>query len=285
MAPGHDHPGRGQTHGLITGDNIIVNGGNLTSIHNMYCSPPPSQQVLDILYPQVGPPRIDGRLLHNSKAYEIFRRSCSNPESRERMIYELADACAANNSILRRDWYHVFRRHYSRAIALGLAQRLAGQSILLASIILHTPSQSCTQYIVPTLAYQLIQNIPSSAEHILAAIRYDPCIFERDTGTQFKQLVERPLKLASKQASLEELAKWPSVIVVDGNANQFSPGSAPQQVVQLVGNLLADDSLDIRLSLVLTSSTTVFDRTMIITLALQQSAGGTACYFTWRIYG
>ncbi|KAF5316583.1 hypothetical protein D9619_006516 [Psilocybe cf. subviscida] len=287
MASGHDQSGRGQTHNLIAGDNIIVTGGNLTSIQNVYSSPPPNQQVLDILYPYTGPPRIDGRLLHNSKAYEVFRRSSQHSEvdcSSKRMMHELADGSAIN-SILHHESYHLFRRNCSRAVALSVAQRLADQGALLASIILPPASQSCAQYIVPTLAYQLAQNIPPSAEYILAAIRRDPCIFERDTETQFTQLIEHPLMLASKQASLEDMAKWPSIIVVDGNAHQFTPNSVPQQVIQFVGNLSTNDNLGIRLSLVLTSSTTIVDKTIIVTLAVQQYAGGTACYFTWRIYG
>lgn len=192
----------------------------------------------------------------------------------------------ANHSVLRHESYHLFRRNYSRVIALSISEQLAGRGTLLASIILHSSSQSCvTQHIVPTLAYQLAQNIPASAEYILAVIRHDPCIFERNTETQFTQLIKIPLRLAAKQASSNELAKWPFIIVIDGSANQFPPGSVPHQVIQLVGNLSAIDNLGLRISLVLTSSTTIFDQTAVVTLALQQYAGGPVCYFTWRIYG
>ncbi|KAF5316362.1 hypothetical protein D9619_006519 [Psilocybe cf. subviscida] len=276
MASGVDPP----TQSFFAGDNIIVTGGNLTQ--NVYSGPPPNQQgpplnqqVLDILYPHVGPARIDGRLLHNSKAHEVFRGLSRHPEvvcHSERMIHELMDS--TSSSIWHHESYHPFRRNYSRATALSAAHQLAGQGALLASIILPSPSQPCAEYIVPTLAYQLAQNIPASAEHILAAIRHDPCIFERDTETQFTQLIEHPLKLASKGASKEELAKWPSIVVVDGNARQFSSGSVPQQVVQFVRNLSADDNLGIHLSLALTSSTTIVDKTIIITLTLQQYTDG-----------
>ncbi|KAF5316131.1 hypothetical protein D9619_006215 [Psilocybe cf. subviscida] len=288
MGLGHDPCGRGQTHNLIAGDNIIVTGGNLTSIQNVYSFSSPDQQVLDILYPRVGPSRIDGRLLHNSNEYEDLRSFCQSfDEFSERICHELADE-SRSSSILHRESYHLFQRNHSRSIALSVAERLAGQGSLLASIILPSSSRSCTRYIVPTLAYQLAQNIPPSAEHILAAIRHDPCIFERNTATQFKQLIEGPLKMASKEVSFEESFKWPSIIVVDGNAHQFFPDSIPYQVIQLLSTLTANDDLGVNLSLVLTSSITIVDKATRATVTLQQyivARGNTACYFTWRVHG
>ncbi|KAF5316784.1 hypothetical protein D9619_006525 [Psilocybe cf. subviscida] len=282
--PGHDHD-RGPTHGVITGNNTMVTGGDFRiSVQNVYSSPPPSplpnHQVLVL---KILCSKMDGRLLHNSKAYEAFQTSSQNPEV-DSYFEKLTDD-SANNPILRHGSYHPFRGNYSRALALSVARWLAGHDALLASIILPSSSQSCAKDIVPTLAYQLAQRIPPAAEYILAAIQHDPGIFELDTETQFTQLIERPLKLASQQLSPEELAKWPSIIVVDGNASQFSPGSVPQKVIQFLGNLSAKDSLGIRISLVLTSSTTLVDKSKVIMLALQQSAGGPACYFIWRIHG
>ncbi|KAF5321414.1 hypothetical protein D9619_001591 [Psilocybe cf. subviscida] len=288
MTLGHGHAGRGQT--LLAGDNIIVSGGNL--IQNVYSGPltPPSQKVLDILYPHVGPPKIDGRLLHDSNAYEDFQRSSLSPDEvdlySDHIFHELADQ-SANNPTLHHESYHLFRRNHSRPIALSLAQRLAGSDTLLATIILPSSSQSCTRYIVPTLAYQLAQNIPASAEYILAAIQDDPCIFERNADTQFKHLVAGPLKAASKHASFEKMATWPSIIIVDGNAHQFTPGSIPQSVIQMLSTLSADVDLAVKPSLVLTSSITIIDKTTRAAITLQQyvvASGNTACYFTWRIY-
>ncbi|KAF5321413.1 hypothetical protein D9619_001592 [Psilocybe cf. subviscida] len=291
MALGHDHAGHGQAHNLIAGDNIIVSGGNLTSIQNVYSGPPPNQKVLDILYPQAGPPRIDGRLLHNSNEYEDFlTRSSLSPDEvdlySERILHELADQFA--NDPLHHESYHPFRGNHSRPIALSVAQRLAGSGTLLATIILPSSSQLCARYIVPTLAYQLAQNIPASAEHILAAIQDDPCVFERNADTQFKHLVAGPLKAASKHASFEEMATWPSIIIVDGNAHQFTPGSVPQSVIQLLSTLSANVDLPVKPSLVLTSSTTIVDKATRATVTLQQcivACGNTAYYFTWRVHG
>lgn len=246
--------------------------------------------MLDILYPHVGPSRIDGRLLHNSIAFEDLARSSSDEVDlySQRIFHELISE-SAHNSILHHESYHFFQRNHSRLIALSVAQRLATSGALLASIILPPSSDSsCMRYIIPTLAYQLAQNIPSSAEHILAAIQRDPCIFERNTDTQFVHLFEGPLEMAYKQASFEERAKWPSVIVVDGNASQFSPGSVPQSVIQLLSTLPLKVDPAVNLSLVLTSSTTIVDKATKATTTLHQcivARGNAAYYFTWRIYG
>lgn len=90
---------------------------------------------------------------------------------------------------------------------------------------------------MPTFAYQMAQNIPSSAQYMLAAIRHDPGIFERNTETQFKELVEGPLAMAYLRASIIEKAKFPNIVVIEGNAHQVAPGSVVQRISLTLGML------------------------------------------------
>ncbi|KAF5321849.1 hypothetical protein D9619_001955 [Psilocybe cf. subviscida] len=207
----------------IFGDNILISGG-FFSFTNYVC-PSSQQQVLDILYPRAGPSRIDVRLLHNSNEYEDVRLGGSH------ILREVMNHLPKRDA-LRHGLSYYIRKGSSKLVSIAVAEHLASEGNLLATIILPDSAPPCTKFIVATLAYQLVQNIPSSAEYVLAALQHDPGIFGRNTETQFKELFMIPLEKAHMSASTAEKLDWPNTIVLDGNEQELAPGSVGHRLLQ-----------------------------------------------------
>ncbi|KAF5322546.1 hypothetical protein D9619_000301 [Psilocybe cf. subviscida] len=185
---------------------------------------------------------MDGRLLHNSSEYENirpegFQHTPDRINVHLRQIFQEVLDNLPKPGTLRHGSFHYIRDGNSKHVSIPVAYRLASQGVLLATIILPDSTPPCTELIVATLAYQLAQNIHSSAKHMLAALRRDPGIFERNTETQFEELVKIPLEMACMNALTEEKSKWPNMIVLGGNAQEFAPGSVAHKVLQLLSML------------------------------------------------
>jgi hypothetical protein len=71
------------------------------------------------------------------------------------------------------------------------------------------------RYLVPTLAYQLVQHkaLHRVAEHILSAVEHNPAVFEQSLKAQLDQLILEPLRACRDHPKLPE---WPKVILIDG---------------------------------------------------------------------
>lgn len=136
------------------------------------------------------------------------------------------------HGVLQHGSSHYIRKGSSKHVSIPVAAHLARQGNLLATVILPDSTPPCTKFIVTTLAYQLVQNIPSSANYILAALRKDPGIFGRNTEMQFRELFKIPLETAYMNASSAEKIKWPNIIVLDGNAHDFASGSVIDWILQ-----------------------------------------------------
>lgn len=128
--------------------------------------------------------------------------------------------------------YHYIQKGSSKLVSIPVAEHLACQGNLLATIIFPDSPPPYTKFIVATLTYQLVQNIPSSAEYVLAALRKDPGIFGRNAEIQFKELFKIPLERAYASASIAEKLDWPNTIVLDGTAQELAPGSVAYWILQ-----------------------------------------------------
>ncbi|KAF5322297.1 hypothetical protein D9619_001946 [Psilocybe cf. subviscida] len=210
-------------HSAVFGDNVFIAGGSFTFNNHVY--PSSQQQVLNILCPLAGSSRIDSRLLHNSNEYEDVRLPGSQ------ILQEVMDHLSKRGAV-QHGFTHFIRDGSSKLVSIPIAEHLACQGKLLATIIFPDSPPPATKFIVATLTYQLVQAIPSSAKYVLAALRQDPGIFGRNTETQFKELFEVPLEQAHTNASTEEKRDWPNIIVLDGNAQGLAPGSAPHRILQ-----------------------------------------------------
>ncbi|KAF5322511.1 hypothetical protein D9619_001581 [Psilocybe cf. subviscida] len=232
-------PGSDQSHhNAVFGDHVLVTGGIFTINSNVYSSPQVNsqQQVLDILCPRTGPLKIDGRLLHNSIEYEdVQLRGFQHIPNKvllhsRQILQEVMDHLPKHGARGGSSYY--IRRGSSKLVSIPVAERLASEGNLLATIILPDSAPPCTKFIVATLAYQLVRNIPTSAEYVLAALQQDPGIFECNTETQFKELFKVPLEKVYMNPSIAAKRDWPDTIVLDGNAQALAPGSAPHWILQ-----------------------------------------------------
>ncbi|KAJ2913642.1 hypothetical protein MD484_g6785, partial [Candolleomyces efflorescens] len=89
------------------------------------------------------------------------------------------------------------------------------------------------RYLVPTLAYQLVQHkaLREVTDHILSAVERNPAVFEQSLNAQLDQLILEPLRACRDRPNLPD---WPKVILIDGldecEADQYhdtARGKAP----------------------------------------------------------
>lgn len=306
---GKDHDYRNSM--LASSSGCIFNGGRFTTVKNIYLSDRTTDRqgmlilglrlsirqltalniVLGVLYEKLNP---DAQLFHNSKRYD---RRLDPPwlHSTEDKcdIAKLTQPGCPEWPLVRRNFHHPIRRP-SRHVALYVSRQLSNEKRLIASIIVPLTRNMRpydTYRIISTLAYQISRNMPSSAGHILRAIEENPCIFELDSNTQMNELIVTPLLLASTQATIEEKMGWPSVIVIDSFAHQLTDNSILDQITATLLDLSLNLSIhDIKLSIVITSSTTLLDRAAKgITMLQYYTAirrGGIVwayCYFSGRV--
>ncbi|KAJ2927467.1 hypothetical protein H1R20_g9631, partial [Candolleomyces eurysporus] len=105
------------------------------------------------------------------------------------------------------------------AIMGSVATTCQGKGTLGASHFFSSFSGSATRrskrFLVPTLAYQLVQNkaMAQVAAQILSAIEDNPAIFEQNLEVQLDQLILEPLRTSQDRPPL---AGWPKVILIDG---------------------------------------------------------------------
>ncbi|KAJ3518265.1 hypothetical protein NMY22_g13766 [Coprinellus aureogranulatus] len=103
------------------------------------------------------------------------------------------------------------------AIAGSVADTCEEKGLLAASFFFSSYSKSANRrskrYVVPTLAYQLVQTDKSGRmrDYILAAIQLDPAVFDKRLSSQMGDLVLKPLGALRGSVFLA-----PQVIIIDG---------------------------------------------------------------------
>lgn len=246
---------------------------------------------LELLYEKLKP---DVQLFHNSKQYDGRQNpQCSSGGDDERHLTKLLKAGCRDSPLVRRNFNHPIQR-LSQGVALQAARRLSAEKRLLASIIVpltHNIRPYDPYRIISTLAYQISRNIPSSTIYILRALQENPCILELDCNAQINELIVTPLILAATHSTIEEKMRWPNIIVVDSFAHQLMGNSVLDQITTSLLSLSLHESIhDIRLSILVTSSTTMLDRAAEGITIVQCYATGrrggivlACCYFSGRV--
>lgn len=103
------------------------------------------------------------------------------------------------------------------AIAQTVAKLLYDQGRLAASFFYSNlsadPGRQDDSRVVPTLSYQLLQNIPETRGYISAAIEQDELLFDLTLEAQLQKLIVDPISLCSETMALPIAAK---IVIIDG---------------------------------------------------------------------
>jgi len=99
------------------------------------------------------------------------------------------------------------------AIAKKIAELAAEKKLLIGTFFFsRTSSTRHTQdKLIPSLAYQMAQSVPSTRAHIEDAIERDPAIFHKNLQTQIDTLLVEPFRSAQTQ-----IVPSQKLIIIDG---------------------------------------------------------------------
>ena len=108
------------------------------------------------------------------------------------------------------------------------------QGILVASFFFFRAdnSRNTIDPLVATLAYQIIQLLPETKKHIVAAIESNPLVFEQTFEAQLDQLIVRPLRLLQLSAP-----EWTLLLIVDG-VDECNGKETQMSIIRTMGKLL-----------------------------------------------
>ncbi|KAF6755802.1 hypothetical protein DFP72DRAFT_895249 [Ephemerocybe angulata] len=100
------------------------------------------------------------------------------------------------------------------AILQTLSEKCEGNETLAASFFFsyRAPKTRNKKYLIPTLAYQLAQNVPNMGPAVTKAIAQDPKVFSKNIRSQMEILILRPLVEATKGGRLRPKCR---VIIID----------------------------------------------------------------------
>ncbi|TFK22536.1 hypothetical protein FA15DRAFT_671431 [Coprinopsis marcescibilis] len=108
------------------------------------------------------------------------------------------------------------------AVAQSVAETCAREGILAATFFFSFRWEETNNYsrFVPTLSYQLAQNLAGTRSFIGSAVVKDVAVVKKKLKKQLKALVLQPIALAcrkeAEEAGAGEQRRWPHVIIVDG---------------------------------------------------------------------
>ncbi|KAF6754923.1 hypothetical protein DFP72DRAFT_898043 [Ephemerocybe angulata] len=108
------------------------------------------------------------------------------------------------------------------AILGSIADDCQDMGLLAASFFFSSSSVSTNRrskrYLIPTIAYQLLQNRETAlvGQQALSFIERNPAIFEKRLKEQLEELILKPLRTLKRQPGTDPYQGWPKVVVIDG---------------------------------------------------------------------
>jgi hypothetical protein len=159
--------------------------------------------------------------LHNSST--SFDKPRCHPETRMAVLDDLDQwARGEGEHVKPIRWLRGPAGAGKSAIAQTLAERWgrrnqSGGLILVAAFIFSRQRSRCSDkcHFVPTIAYQLRKNLPSTLHAIDSAILSDIALFDKSIDTQLFELIVRPLQTILQHDPVEKRDEcW--VIIIDG---------------------------------------------------------------------
>ena len=104
--------------------------------------------------------------------------------------------------------------------------------------------------IIPTLAVQLMQALPSTAKYIDKALRHDPHLLSKGRDVQMNALIVEPIRrIATMMRFLASvtygLVTYPTLIAIDG-LDEIAGKDVQTDIIQVLGNAMRDVRLPLR---------------------------------------
>lgn len=133
------------------------------------------------------------------------------------------------------------------AIAQSIAERNEENDNLLATFFFSRTvfGHNVVTHLVPTIAYQIAQNVPETRSHIEEVIERNPAIFSKSLGKQLQELVIKPLLLACNSESGNR-DTWPKLIIIDG-LDECNDSKMQAMIVQIFSSAFAQYPHHLRL--------------------------------------
>ncbi|KAF8154262.1 hypothetical protein B0H34DRAFT_83081 [Crassisporium funariophilum] len=239
-------PSRHQTRGstLIDSEHIHITGGYFTNTtHTLNID---GKHDLDILLKHTVL-----EAMHDS-GDRLDRPRC-DPDTRV-LIIEKILAWIAGGESPSMLWARGSAGVGKTALAQSIAERASQKKYLLASFFFSGISQlrSDGKFLVATIVYQLISNVPETRSLVQKVLTNDPLIFDKSLDTQMTKLIIEPLNCIPKKRSARILAAsiQPRLIVVDG-LDECSDGAVQRELVRVISD--AAKRLDYPIKFLITS--------------------------------
>lgn len=132
------------------------------------------------------------------------------------------------------------------AIAQTMAEEFHELRILAASFFFSrtAPGRNDATRLIPTIAYQIAQDIEDIRPHIQQALENDPMIFSKSLETQLYQLVTKPLlDIVSDNSPYSW--PWRKLIIIDG-LDECNGGEIQQAIIHCLASSLTRHALPLR---------------------------------------
>ena len=180
-------------------------------------------------------PYVARHAFYNFRTPEIEYASTCRPDTHARILQDIEEwLCNARQAVY---WLHGATGTGKSSIARTVAQR--HQDSRLAATFLSGKKTASDDYqkLIPTLAYQIANKIPSSQHRMEEALHEDPTLPVQTTEVQFRKLIVEPLKNTE--------ASNGSLIVIDG-LDAPAANETVTELIKLLGEISASREVPLR---------------------------------------
>ncbi|KAF8957412.1 hypothetical protein BDZ97DRAFT_1924663 [Flammula alnicola] len=196
---------------FLRGSNLLISGGVFSHIEgNLNTGAQIAHKGIELLESRVVP-----GAFHT--ADENYDAPKCHPNTRLAVLKEILDWLNDTDEPHRAMWMRGAAGAGKSAIARTISQMCDEQGRLSSSFFFSRTAsdvrRSDEKYLVATLAYQMMENIPEMRQHISTALLSNRFIFDLGLDAQIYKLIVTPLAQLSDSSSIPVL---PKVIIIDG---------------------------------------------------------------------
>ncbi|KAF9475803.1 hypothetical protein BDN70DRAFT_923758 [Pholiota conissans] len=162
-----------RSHRQMFGDNVAISGGQFYQANDIYVAP----SAFHNLSQRVDPPRC-----HPNTRIEILQAIhnwiMQYAQDRESWILWLSGAAGAGKSAIMQSIVKQILLHYHSIVSVAGFFFYRGDS-----------TRNIIDSVIPTLAYQLIQQVLQTSDDVLTTIANNPFIFKQSLEAQLRELI------------------------------------------------------------------------------------------------